>query len=135
MTALTQDRNAPWRDAVDFVFPVAAGAVIHAGAMLTLSADGFAQPAATATGLRGIGIAQEAVDNTSGADGDRRVKVRRSCFLMKNSSATDAIGLGNVGSLCYMVDDQTVAKTNGTSTRSPAGWVRDVDDAGVWVEF
>jgi hypothetical protein len=102
MTALIRDRNTPGRDAVDFVFPVAAGAVIHAGAMLAMSATGFARPAATATGLQGI-------------------------------------GLGNVGKPCYMVDDQTVAKTDGTTggaaTRSPAGWVRDVDADGVWVEF
>jgi hypothetical protein len=43
--------------------------------------------------------------------------------------------LADVGKQCYLVDDQTVAKTDGTNTRSPAGFVRDVDADGVWVEF
>jgi hypothetical protein len=34
-----------------------------------------------------------------------------------------------------VVDDQTVAKTNGSSSRSVAGIIRDVDADGVWVEF
>jgi len=34
-----------------------------------------------------------------------------------------------------VVDDQTVAKTDGTATRSPAGFVDMVDDLGVWVRF
>ena len=34
---------------------------------------------------------------------------------------------------CYVVDDETVAKTNGTNTRSRAGVVVDVDAQGVWV--
>jgi hypothetical protein len=33
------------------------------------------------------------------------------------------------------VDDQTVAKTDGSTTRSVAGIVRGVDTDGVWVEF
>jgi hypothetical protein len=33
------------------------------------------------------------------------------------------------------VDDQTVAKTDGTGARSVAGKVFDVDSGGVWVRF
>lgn len=39
----------------------------------------------------------------------------------------------DIGSDCYIVDDQTVAKTNGTNTRSVAGKIMDVDAQGVWV--
>jgi hypothetical protein len=35
----------------------------------------------------------------------------------------------------FIVDDETVAKTNGSSTRSVAGICRGVDAQGVWVEF
>ena len=55
------------------------------------------------------------------------------CF--GNSTSTDAITLADVGSDCYIVDDQTVAKTNGSGTRSRAGRVFDVDSEGVWVDF
>lgn len=48
---------------------VAADAVIFAGGIVCLDADGFAVPASTATALRAIGRAEETADNTSGADG------------------------------------------------------------------
>ena len=35
-----------------------------------------------------------------------------------NSASGDLITAAEVGSDCYIVDDQTVAKTNGSSTRS-----------------
>lgn len=47
----------------------------------------------------------------------------------------DAIALADIGSDCYIVDDQTVAKTSGSATRSVAGKIFDVDAAGVWVNF
>ena len=55
------------------------------------------------------------------------------CFA--NSAAADAITLADIGADCYIVDDQTVAKTSATNTRSVAGKVFDVDAEGVWVDF
>jgi hypothetical protein len=52
-----------------------------------------------------------------------------------NSSDADAISTANIGADCYIVDDQTVALTNGTNTRSVAGKIFDVDSAGVWVDM
>ena len=40
----------------------------------------------------------------------------------------------DLGKSCYIVDDQTVAKTSGGATRSLAGKVVGVDVDGVWVE-
>ncbi len=40
-----------------------------------------------------------------------------------NSAAGDLITKADIGAACYIVDDQTVARTNGTNTRSPAGVV------------
>jgi hypothetical protein len=34
-----------------------------------------------------------------------------------------------------LVDDQTLAATDGAGTRSEAGDIYDVDDDGVWIEF
>ena len=135
MTAMTQDRNTPARDAKDFQFPMAASVLIYAGAMVAINSSGYATKGQTATGLRGAGVAQEHADNATGAASDISVKVRRGCFRFANSASGDAITLADVGSDCYMVDDQTVAKTSGSNTRSVAGKVRDVESAGVWVEF
>ena len=133
MPALISDRNAPRREAFDFSFPVAAGKRIFAGAAVVIQADGYAAPGSTATGLKSVGIAQEAVDNRDGGNGAVNVKVRRGCFAMKHGA--DPVTLADVCSPCYLVDDQTIAKTDGAGTRSQAGIVRDVDSASVWVEF
>ncbi|MDY0011304.1 MAG: hypothetical protein RBS40_00250 [Rhodocyclaceae bacterium] len=135
MTAMTQDRNTPARDGRDFQFPVAASVKIYAGAMVAVTSAGYATKGQTATALKAVGVAQALADNATGAAGAVHVKVRRGCYRLANSTSTDQISLADVGSDCYMVDDQTVAKTSGSNTRSVAGTVRDVDASGVWVEF
>ena len=92
-------------------------------------------PSATATTLKAVGVSEHRADNTGGAAGAIRVRCRKGPHRFANSAAADAIALTDVGSDCYIVDDQTVAKTNGTNTRSVAGKVFDVDADGVWVDF
>lgn len=137
--ALTADRDTKRRDGNEFDLPVLGATKIYAGALVAIIASStganYAKPGATATNLRGIGVAKELADNSAGADGAINVKVRRGTFLFKNSSAGDAIARADIGADCYIVDDETVAKTNGTNTRSVAGKIRDVDSSGVWVEF
>lgn len=135
MAALTTDRNTPRRDAVDFQFPVEAATKIFAGSIVCINASNRATKGAVATTLKAAGVAQEIADNGAGAAGAINVKVKRGCFRFGNSSAGDLIALKDVGTNCYIVDDQTVALTNGSSTRSVAGVIRDVDSDGVWVEF
>ncbi len=134
MAALTKDRNTKERAGVDFVDPVAAGKTIHAGALVVLNATGYAEPGSTATGLTARGRAEDAADNASGADGDISVRVKKGVFLFANHGA-DAVDRTHIGSTCYIVDDQTVAATDGTGTRSAAGTVMDVDADGVWVKI
>lgn len=135
MVALAKDRNTPARDGDTFDFGVAAGVKIFAGALVALNATGFATPGAVATTLISIGRAEEQVDNTGGADGAVTVKIRKGVFRFLNSAAGDEIVATDIGADCFIVDDQTVAKTNGTATRSVAGKVVDLDAQGVWVEF
>lgn len=134
MTAMTQERNTPRRDSIKFDFPAAASVRVFNGAIVAINAAGYAESGKTATGLQGLGIAQETTDNRDGANGACFVAVRRGCFMVKNSG-TDPITLADAGKTCFIVDDQTVAKTDGAGTRSPAGVVRDVVSGGVWVEF
>lgn len=135
MVALTADRGTPKRDNKRFSLPVAASTKIFAGALVCLNSGGFATKGAASTTLKSVGVAQGLADNSAGANGDIRVEVERGLWLMANSTSTDQITLADVGATCFVVDDQTVAKTNGGSTRSAAGVVRDVDATGVWVEF
>lgn len=135
MAAQTADRNTPYRTAEDFEFPVAASTKIFAGALVCINSSSLATKGATATGLKCVGIARDQADNSAGAASAIRVKVRRGCFRFANSASADLIALADVGADCYIVDDQTVAKTSGSSTRSIAGKIRDVDSVGVWVEI
>jgi hypothetical protein len=133
--ALSKDRDTLRKaDSEFYHVPVAASAVIYAGALVVNNA-GYAAPGSVATTLVALGRAEESVDNTGGANGAKSVTVRRGVFKFKNSSAGDAIGLTELGKDVYIVDDETVAKTNGTNTRSVAGKVRGVDSDGVWVEI
>lgn len=133
--ALTKDRNTSRRDGIQFNDPMAAGAKVYAGSLVCLDASGNAVPGTPSTTIKARGVAQEQVDNTGGAAGAKRIETRRGVFQFANSASTDQITRAEIGTQCYIVDDQTVAKTSATNTRSVAGVVRDVDDGGVWVEI
>ncbi|MBU1352102.1 MAG: hypothetical protein KKB95_09440 [Gammaproteobacteria bacterium] len=135
MTALTQDRDTRRRDGNQVEPPVAATTRIHGGAIVCVNAAGLAVPGATSTTLKAVGVAEHRADNTAGAAGAMRVRCRKGPHRFANSAAADAITLADVGNDCYIVDDQTVAKTHGTNTRSVAGKIFDVDADGVWVDF
>lgn len=136
MTELSADRNTP--ELADLgrrvVYPVAADAKVWKGALCAMN-GGYLEPGTTDTDLIAVGRADETVDNTGGDDGDVTCTVRRGVFRFENSSGGDEIDLTSVGTTCYIVDDQTVAATDDTGARSPAGTVRNVDDLGVWVEI
>lgn len=132
--ALAKDRNTPFRHVTEYVIPIAAGVTCFAGGIACLSATGFGRPGYVATTLKTLGVFVDQVTN-AGADGAVTARVRRGTYRFKNSASTDAIALTDIGATCYVVDDETVAKTNGTNTRSAAGIIRDVDAQGVWVEF
>ena len=89
-------------------------------------------PGATATGLTPAGVARAYVDNTEGVAGEAVVDVERGCYSFINNGDIDRT---HIGGTAYIVDDQTVAATDGTNTRSAAGTIRDVDADGVWVEI
>ncbi|WP_428568706.1 MAG: hypothetical protein ACP59X_09895 [Solidesulfovibrio sp. DCME] len=132
MAALTKDRDTKARSGQRYGDPVAAGAVIFAGAMVALNASGYAVPASTATGLTGRGRALESVDNSGGAAGAVAVPVERGVFCFANNGE---VTRAHINGKAYAVDDQTVAPTDGTGTRSAVGTIRDLDVFGVWVEF
>ena len=134
MAALTAARNTPERAGAVLGYPVKASVKPIQGGIAVLNA-GYAAPGTTALNLVTIGRFEETVDNTAGSNGDVSVRVKRGTFKFGNSSAGDLIAQADVGADCYIVDDQTVAKTNGTNTRSVAGKVFDVDADGVWVDF
>jgi hypothetical protein len=133
MAALAADRDTPSRDGRTYNYPLAAAKLIYEGSLCVLDSSGNAAPGSTATGLVCIGRARGNYDNSAGSAGDISGEFEQGVFQWGNSASTDAITKAEIGDQCYIVDDQTVAKTSATSTRSVAGIVVDVDSAGVWV--
>lgn len=133
--ALAADRNTPHKDGDLISVPVAATKKIFAGSLVAANATGFATPGATATTLTYLGRAEQFVDNTGGADAAKSVVVRRGKAFKWKNSAGDAVTQAEMGKTCYIVDDETVSKTNaGGNTQSAAGKVVGIDSDGVWVE-
>lgn len=134
MAALTTARNTPERAGDVIGYPVKAATKVIQGGIAVLN-GGYAAPGTAATGLIAVGRFEDTVDNTAGAAGDLSAQVKRGTFKFGNSSAGDLIAQADVGADCYIVDDQTVAKTSATNTRSVAGKVIAVDADGVWVKI
>ncbi|MBA4382757.1 MAG: hypothetical protein C0406_09350 [Sideroxydans sp.] len=133
MTALAADRNTNMKDGKLIAVPVAATKKIFAGSLVAANATGYGTPGAVAATLTYLGRAEETIDNTAGADGAVSVLVRRGeAFKFANHGA-DAVTQASLGKVCYIVDDQTVALTNGAGARSAAGIVIGVEADGVWV--
>ncbi len=129
MPMLTESRELLSRDGAFFSF--LAGAQIFKGSLVAL-VGGKAVPASADLALTVVGIA------TKNAEAGEACSVRREgCFLFNNAGGADALSLTHVGRPAFVLDDHTVAATDGGATRPLAGIVRDVDlDADcVWLEF
>lgn len=141
MAATTARRNTPVRPLTRLTVPIAANVKINQGAMVSIDSSGYARPARTSTTDSCVGVAEATVDNTGGSAAAFNVNIQKhmldglSAWKFGNSSAGDLIATKDIGSTCYVVDDQTVALTNGTNTRIAAGRIVDVDSDGVWVLF
>ena len=132
MTALSQARPVVQTEGRQYNPPVKGATTIYQGGLVVMD-SGLAVPGRTAAGLIALGIAQVTIVN-SGADGAKKVPVERGTFKFANLGA-DAVTAADIGKDCYIVDDQTVAKTSATNTRSIAGKVIEVDADGVFVRI
>lgn len=135
MTATTTETNTRFRESGDEPYPLAAGVAALKGTLAVLN-GGYVQQAVTALNLIAVGIFLGSESNVGGAAGAVTVSVRRGVVGLQNSAGADLIAQANVGVDCYIVDNQTVALTNGGATRSRAGKIRAVDANGiVWVQI
>ena len=133
MTALTADRNTP-RKSTDWIYlPVAAGAVIHGGAQVCIKA-GFVVPGSEDSTLIYIDRAEESVDNSAGQDGDRSVNIYRNQAFLWENDPVNPVTQAQVGTACYILDDQTVSASSNSGARATGGKVISLDNDGVWAE-
>lgn len=131
MTAQTQARSVVEQAGQFIEAPMKGATTIFQGA-LVVTESGLAVPGKTAASLTVLGVAERTVVN-SGADSAAKVLAKRGTYKFFNHGA-DAVVAGDVGKDCYIVDDQTVAKTSNSSARSIAGKVIAVESDGVFVK-
>lgn len=111
---------------------------IYKGAMVGITAAGYAQP--FATGNFFAGHALETVDNSSGADGAVRVPVRRGVYWSKVPVFASAT-VANIGDSVWAASDNhadltLTDPTGGPTTTDLVGYVSDIDyDGGVIIRF
>lgn len=115
-----------------FSWPVADNVHIYQGALCQMS-GGYVYPAGTANTADThtyytVGRAGAEADNTvSGhSAGAIRVEIAEGAFLWKNSG-TQALANTDAPCVCYAEDDQTVSKTNQSTTLAKAGIFLGID--------
>jgi hypothetical protein len=136
MAAATRDRDTQQQQGVRRSWPVGANALIYAGVIASLNASNVLVNGATSTTQKCVGVTRKRYDNTGGADGAITAETERGVFgPFANSASTDQITLADIGNDCFIVDNQTVARTNGSNSRSVAGKVFRVEPAGIWIDF
>lgn len=137
MAALTADRDTLEKyigSAIEVAEVGTDSTQYYKGGIVSIStATGKVVKGATATTQVAIGRCEENV--LTGTSNTRKIKARTGIFKYLNSAAADQIAADDIGKACFIVDDQTVALTDGTGTRSRAGIVFGVDSDGVWVSF
>ena len=100
--------------------PVVASDIVYKGALVKINAAGYAAPAAPEAGSNFAGVAYEKVDNSTGAAGDKEVRVVvERCFALAGSVFSQA----DVGSKVYATDDGVITTTEGTTSKQIVGTI------------
>lgn len=110
--------------------PVKGGVELTEAIMAVVNADGYAEAATAAEGLRIAGCVQQYCDNRNGADGEQTVSVRRGTFVWDNDGTVKTT---DVLKKCYIKDATTVSMTESGS--SVAGTILAVEADGVTVDM
>jgi len=131
MAALAKDRNTVYKEGAELAYKVAASTKIYAGSLVCLDASGYAVPGADTAGIVFVGVAQEYISNSSGADGDKVVRVRRKgAFELTGAS----LAITDIGTAVFVSDDQTVAKS--TTNSVACGKIADfISATSVYVDI
>lgn len=144
MSALTKGRITPKKEGIFRTAAVAANAILYAGAIGCVNSSGRAVAATETTGLKCLGVVaknralkgtsnakgREVWDATGLSNGAFDVEFEEGVFRFANG---DSIAATDKFKVCYVVDDQTVAKGSNSGARSICGIIMDVDSDGVWV--
>lgn len=112
MTTLAKDAPRSFELGEIGEIPVIAADIIYEGAAVGDNGSGYARPLAAADPF--LGFAESTVDNSAGAAGDKRVRVRERGKVVL--AVVGASGVGDVGEVVYASDDDTFTLTSSGNT-------------------
>src|SRR5690349_19645246 len=75
---------------------VAGTTKIYKGSVIAKNASGYLVPAADTVGLRVVGVAQEQIDNTAGADGALKIKYLTDVSVKMANDGGSAVAQANL---------------------------------------
>ncbi|MCC2673056.1 MAG: cytoplasmic protein [Ramlibacter sp.] len=113
MTTLAANKPRPYELGNIQEYPVIAADIIYEGAAVGEDGSGYARPLVAADPF--LGFAETYVDNSAGAAGDKRVRVRRSGQVQLAVAGATAI-TANDGVAVYASDDDTFTLTSTSNT-------------------
>lgn len=132
-TTVNLVRETIGKEGYTFDLPVDGGTKIYEGSLVSqLTGTGQAVPYSTASSGVCVGVATHTIDNTSGNDGDKRVRVEtKRMFVLKNGTAGDAFSdTSLIGSVVYGSDDNTVADNSNSAARKAVGFFMGMESDG-----
>lgn len=124
MTALTDNYEAKRQDGEIISVKVKGSTTIYKGGLVVDKDTGYAEPGDDGSGYIFLGVAVEKVDNSSGSDGDVRVRIYKTGtyqYVKATAVQTD------LGVAMYVHDDQTVGTSSTNSVL--AGYCVDIIDS------
>jgi len=134
MTALTEDKKLEYTEGVEVDVPMDDADLIYGGAFVCVNADGYAVEGEDAANLIFMGVAVEQKDNSSGADGDEDIVVRRRGLF--KAILDTAITQANVGDNVFLVDDQTVDLVANVTHNIFCGIIaKYIDSTHAWIDI
>lgn len=116
--------------------PIKGGIVIPQGAIVDRDANGYLVNAAANTTAKCLGIAPVTYDTTGLADGVKTGEVHFGVWCVASGTSGDAITFADVGKTAYVIDNNTVGKTDGSGARHAGGTIFSVEpDGSIGINF
>ena len=110
--ALSANVEQPERAGAIILYKVKAATRIYKGAVVCTDSSGYLVPAADTSGLRFVGVADEAGDNAAGASGAISVRVKKRGLFAATVSGWNQ---NTTGAPLYATADDTVATSSTNS--------------------
>ena len=128
MADATAARDDKWRPDQERAVEVDASTLIPQGCLVAVNASGYADNAGDDVGSIVVGIATETADNSAGAAGDEKVRVR-TAGTVEVTHAAGSQTVANVNDEVFAADNQSVDIAANLTNDVRVGRITEVVDA------